>query len=648
MNHETFLDTFFGPGNASWPGRDPGSNTARFLAEFLAAFAVQGSDVPYILPRNEPGKDRKNVYVIPRDARKATTVREWLNAFVVPSHAVFADRPEPLRAGDPIDDAVATFAGHRRAFVLEYSQATSKELWIALKRMHRVVADQPATQWSETLPVGRLLAEFDLAMASGDHRSSAELLSRLESAGLGGMNIAYLTVKRLARMGRHSELLRLPNLRDIVTTRPPAPVREAVLDALHSTLVAAPLMAGDLDAAREVLRRDASLAPVLGDGPLSDLGVDALTVLALTSAASRNADLWHRLRADEDAWQRLVDAPLGIVESVDPILRSYTVEAEMAKEEEEGREAETRLAPASWTELAEAIAAGDDVRPLLAEETWRSWEPAAAADQALADRLNSLDDAGAERAWEIVGAFVDANGFGEPAGRTARAFLGNAFTYGRFRSSDLAGIVALLEIALRDGLTASDYRQLLADLGAESDRWVSVNNASVVLDVCDSIVRGPEPDPEAREQIVSTLLSPLSNQRTRLEADQLALARIIDGELGLGLLWNVEGQPGVSYTVPDTAREILLYSLDEGALRRAREALEAMAPALTVRCRSDHVGGPQLKQWVRRADIVVMATRCATHAATGFIRAAARQETIITEADGAGSASLLRAASAAL
>lgn len=49
-----------------------------------------------------------------------------------------------------------------------------------------------------------------------------------------------------------------------------------------------------------------------------------------------------------------------------------------------------------------------------------------------------------------------------------------------------------------------------------------------------------------------------------------------------------------------------------------------------------------------RADVIIMATRCATHAGTGFVRAGARARTVIREADSAGSVSLLRAASGAL
>ena len=93
---------------------------------------------------------------------------------------------------------------------------------------------------------------------------------------------------------------------------------------------------------------------------------------------------------------------------------------------------------------------------------------------------------------------------------------------------------------------------------------------------------------------------------------------------------------------------MLLYSLDEGVLHRVSAILGTLAPALKVKLSHDHVGSPRLRQQSRQADVVDLATRCATHAATGFIRTNAAATALVTEADGSGSASMLRAAIAAL
>jgi len=88
--------------------------------------------------------------------------------------------------------------------------------------------------------------------------------------------------------------------------------------------------------------------------------------------------------------------------------------------------------------------------------------------------------------------------------------------------------------------------------------------------------------------------------------------------------------------------------LDQAVLARVTDALAELAPGSKVHQSHDHVGTDQLKQWARNAQAIAMATRCAKHAATGFIRAHARPDATIIEADGSGSASLLRAAMRAL
>lgn len=88
---------------------------------------------------------------------------------------------------------------------------------------------------------------------------------------------------------------------------------------------------------------------------------------------------------------------------------------------------------------------------------------------------------------------------------------------------------------------------------------------------------------------------------------------------------------------------VLLYSLDEAVLVRCAEEIKQLAPAVDAAMASDHVGSAQLRQKARSADLVVIATRCAKHAATGFITQHTRTK-YIHYADGSGSASMLRAA----
>ena len=92
---------------------------------------------------------------------------------------------------------------------------------------------------------------------------------------------------------------------------------------------------------------------------------------------------------------------------------------------------------------------------------------------------------------------------------------------------------------------------------------------------------------------------------------------------------------------------VLLYSLDEGVLERTTSVLKDTVPNAEVRLSHEKVGTPRLKHQARSVDII-LATRCAKHAATGLVRQHASDTAVVTEADGSGSASLLRATIEAL
>jgi hypothetical protein len=636
---------FFGDGNPVWQDRDPNSDRGRRLTPYLQVLR-DGTEVPIVLPRQNPQTRQWVAYVIPRDRRHAAAVADLLQAFVGPSHARFNGLPAALSTGDPIDKAALDFAGHPLIFVLASPRTTEKRMWDALRLMQQAVAARPHRSWHAPVPLGRLLAQFDIALAAGANATSAAILEQLAaSGGINATNLCHLRVKRLARLGRHSELLRLADLADVALTHPPTPVRDAILSAVFSTALAEPLAAGDLQTARARLIEVGTLVPALIDGPLAGLSPQALTALALAGWVSDTTPLAELLRRDPRF--------LAAVEDLAPDLAAgyRTSSNEQAEQEPSAVDYQASLPmPHSWLQLIASLNAQLDVRTVLAEESWRAWAPAAETDGQVAEALERLDDEAASRAWDFVGAFVDSDRYLSPAALTAREFLTNALTHDRFSPGDLAGIVALTDIVLRSSPDAHTYRQLIDDLASEVSRWAGPDRATTVLDLVDLVARAPCPDSEARHRLAFLLLRPLADHPTRLDTDQLAFAVRLGSELDVTLPWPQQANEAAAgrglLDIP--AQELLLYSLDKRVLDRVTTELAAQAPQVKVTTSHDYVGSRQLKQWVRRADVVVMATRCATHAATGFIRANCRPETTVREADGSGSASLLRAVTVAI
>src|SRR5207248_7727343 len=64
---------------------------------------------------------------------------------------------------------------------------------------------------------------------------------------------------------------------------------------------------------------------------------------------------------------------------------------------------------------------------------------------------------------------------------------------------------------------------------------------------------------------------------------------------------------------------LVIHTLTEGAGHRVRLILQQRSPECQVELNSDKTGTCQLKELARSADLFVMVTASAKHAATGFI-----------------------------
>ncbi|QYN37786.1 hypothetical protein K1T35_11405 [Pseudonocardia sp. DSM 110487] len=644
---DAFLLAFFGAGNDVEFDPDPTSPVGAWLAPSLQALRTP-SDVPVVLPRKRPEDDgRRTAYVLARDRRHATEVAELLTAFIGPSYSSFIGRPADLDPHDPVDRAVLDLVGDGLAFVLSApGPARDRRMWTVLATMQRAVADRPARLTTVPKPVGRLLGEFEAALAAGESTASAELLEQLATnSGLSATNLAHLRIKRLARLGRDAELLRLPGLTDTMVTGPPLPVVDAVLTALFTVALADPLAADDPAAARAALVDRGAVVPALLDNDATRLSPQAATVLALAARIRDDLPVLRRLLRDDPVRAGIAGVAPAVVADLE----------QAAADGEPGPppvvpEVPAPAAVSDWVDLIDGLAVdAEAARTTLAEERWRDWPRPADQDRELADALATLDDVGAQRAWRAVGAFIDAVGYQNTAAASAREFVTNAITYGRYSPGDLAAMVALTDIVLRVAPTRTDYIDLLNDLGADAARWMAPNRATVLLDLVELLARHACPDHDARLGLVTVLLDPLRRHTGLLDADQLAFAVMLSTELDAAVDWPpiAEADDGED-RLRSVTGTVLLYSLDEGAIDRTRTTLGHLAPQVRVVVNSETDGSPRMRQQARGADVIVLATRCATHAATGCIRKNASAHAIVSEADGSGSASLLRAAIAGL
>lgn len=655
---ERFLQQFFGPGNGAWPELSPDFRHKDRSLPFVEALR-RGDDAPVVLPRAYTDRDRFVVYVIARDVNDRAKTAELIRAFAGPTYIAYEEQvgiqPVWLDPDDPVERAILDFFGQRPTFRLETGRTLEhkRNLANALQLMQRTEASRPPRLWRVAKPVGRLLAEFEASLSAGAEAASRVVLDHLAATGgMTAFNLANLRIKRLDRLGKSEELLGSPDLADVIRQNPPVPVKEAILNAVYAALEE-PLADSDLPAARQRLQERGRFVPDLLDVDATALGMQAITVLLLAASVLEDMPVLRRLIETVNNADRANELPQLVWDDAVRQLQATDsgrvppTEREPSAGTSASESAEASSPVDSWPSLLAAVAKDSaDGELALKNRTWASWPSPAADDAVLAAYLDSLEDQAADEVWQAVGAFIDAVGYERPAGLTAHAFIRNAVTFDRFGPGDLAVLQALTEIALRAAPSPQTYADLLDEIGAERSRWVSPERAPIALDFVDRLFLAACPDLNARSNLAYNLLEPLWRHQGRLSEADLAFAKRLSQELSIEFSWHdlPGGNGGQEPTLADTpSKNVLLYSLDEAVLGRCAEEIERLAPAVKPVTAHDHVGSTQLRQKARTADVIVLATRCAKHPATGFITQNARTKHIYY-ADGSGSASMLREA----
>lgn len=670
---DELLRRFFGPGNDADLYPD-------VIEPFLQSLRRE-DDAPVVLPRYVKDRDAFALYVVAARPTDVAPTADLIKSFAGPTYCTKGDTtPATLSPDDAVEAAVIDFAGPDRTFIVEAGPNPGQraKLRAALSLMQQTVAARPARLWHVTRPLGRLFGEFEAALSAGGEAASLEVLDEIAAqGGITAANLAYLRIKRLDHLGQNEELLSIDGLANVLRQDPPLPVKEAVLNAIYSTALEEPLSEGDVAAACGALRNaDRPMPlPVLDD--IGQYGDEAALTLLTAAAGRRDVLALERMTSAMLQDGRAAAVPRALWEEAAflvgrPASLTITTDTERREQTEElpeqtaasppqlltppdaellpGPAPAVATTPTSWPALFKAIA--DELpagKQALREEMWREWPSPAESDDEISDILAGLDNASLSKVWQLAGPFIQAVGFGSSAPGTARAFITYALAFDRLGPGDLVALEALTEICLRASPPAPTYRELLDELIDSCPQWVSPENALVALDLADRLVLAACPDDSARMSLAIALLDPLNSRQRRLESSERAFASQLSSELGIPLEWRIqeEKQDEVSALENSLAMRVLLYSLDEAVLDRTSAELQLLAPGLKIATSHDAVGTDALRKKSRSADVVVLATRCAKHAATGFITENAKSA-VISYADGSGSASLLRAASEGL
>lgn len=416
-------------------------------------------------------------------------------------------------------------------------------------------------------------------------------------------------------------------------------------------------------------------------GGAGDLpGTDGLRTLA---QAGENAAVFAAARAGEGLPDDVrIDALTRSSAALDDPVREAQAQAVLATQEDETAEAGAGHARAhevqphpspfakvddweSWLRALFAHPDADDARKVLDKGAARWTERVRAREYDLnnwAEYVEALaGEAAFRRALPLLVQAVLPEGPDAERLAAERADVLLAFTYAIAEDDEpgTAGLEALGDLTgalLVTGLGPDNYTDVIGRCDTVYRRLSAPPRfARWVLDLTSAVLEGPAPSAEARDGAIRRLVALLLPDARRARP-------VVGGEVWTELAEMLEDVGGLKDTLPAVraaaeaksdddvfstldGRTILLHTLVESAAERARAFLESAAN-VRVLTDSSHVGGSQLREQAANADLVVVASRAAKHAAFETIRPAASDR--LTYARGKGWSSLVTAVREAL
>jgi hypothetical protein len=191
----------------------------------------------------------------------------------------------------------------------------------------------------------------------------------------------------------------------------------------------------------------------------------------------------------------------------------------------------------------------------------------------------------------------------------------------------LSSVSALVRLAhSRLTTSANGYSQLVETVVSAVEQASSPGTVRLVTETLELLATVPCRSIDDRHAAAIRLVSVANRWWNRVDSVDRALVRHLCEDLGLRdlllpepeLALSGEGE-GKNLSKALTGRVVALYSLTQSALERAASALKAACPGLRIKTFCEEVGTAPMKEAARTADLFVIATRSATHAATGVI-----------------------------
>ncbi|MET3909991.1 PAS domain-containing protein [Bradyrhizobium sp. S3.3.6] len=682
-----------------------GDEEIRKLCISIASSAINAEFPGGLVPVVEPSGDLR-VYAVTSNDREWRQLSPLLLSFAGPTLTSFTGIPAQLRTGHVVEETISeTRPAKVGVLGLPFDGNVRAQALRALSRLQDTWARAPKLDGRPTEPTGWLLAEFQDQINVGRREAAAAVIDRLRAElRLDALNIQFLEIQLFAAFSDWAAIVSMPRLSQLCAARRPPSVTATLLQAIYAVQLRDIVSGGNLEKSKlryeETCRALVQPLLVLPPPPATTSGgwtiyameaiVDGDRPDIVTALKSHESLIgWlaaHVAGAEADIVRPPVvpatalDAARTAVVEADEINSLSAINAALAKLSGLSAEDLQKLRTAEPFKSALRELAADDRTPVAGPGNWVEWFQRAgdpSFDDALEIARRGKDewpigdreaDPGSVRQLEVALEHVQADSlageraadalpllvawlrrdpeYPRPAFSAVYSVLLTLFALSHRRGRRIYESSGLLIGALlATGLSEKTYRDLLGDIDELLGAGIGTESLYWLLDVLEDTVSFPAPSSGIRESFWLNTLVKIQPLRSRLTGLQRASIAGLAQSVG----WNddtlesvISGGTADSQQELQSGLKIAIYTLTESAGRQAKTALESTFPSVVVDCSADHGGNPRLKAMAENADIFVVTTTSAKHAATEFIRSH-RGERPLLFAQGRGFTSILRA-----
>ncbi|RWO55367.1 protein DpdD [Mesorhizobium sp.] len=660
-------------GPARWPEL---SSEAVQLSETAGEVRFPGALFPAL-----PASGELVIYGVANSLAEWRKLQPLLLAFAGPTLTDFTGTPSAVDASDPVEGLLLAGGATVVAKLRPGTFPHSREILVrALTRLRLMLAEAPDLAVARPEPTVRLLSAFQDALNGGDVGEAWRLQAILrEELRLDAVNLTQLEMQILAVAENWIAIRWHGRFESLALSGPSPATAEILLEAIYWSVVydgeaaterpvaefredeAWPYVAALLRLAptpsTSAVERLRTLATPLGMGPAKPVSPEPASTVEVPDPLARAQAAFLAVAAAPQAGDPATDAALH--EALDmlepeaqagllarPLFRAIWAEV-LAR-------TGTAAPPADWHEWLSRLGDTEFDAMAVARQAATDWRlPDAPLDPAVAERLarqisetpTALPE---ERLGEALPYFVQ---WAQADPRWPREgfravyveLLVRTALSARRGEAVLRSAARLFEGALRCGLGAAQYRDVLDAIETIAFEGVSRANAYDVLELVD-VARSVSPsDPARLQSLIIEVVGVLQSVAPRLsEGQQIALLALAQ-EFGLAGPAAAEAAPTDEGLRRRLARKVVgIYTLTETAGRQAEAIMRSTVPDIVVNLNHDHAASGALAALVARSDLVVVTWASAKHAATEFIKARRGARPLVYAA-GRGASSIVRA-----